>query len=612
MDITQAVPRRGHDPQQLLLRALLGLLAAAVSIAAGFVLFLLAVRLLFWGQALPGVQAAGLDVSGMNRQQIELALGERLTYAQSGLIVLRDGNRQWLARPEQLGVVIDIPAMAEAALAVGRQGGPLQWLDGQLRAWTEGRNQPVIVLFDQRAGRAYLQSVAAEVDRPTIEAELTIEGQQVRATPGQVGRQIDLAASLEALTPLVWRQHDGQVDLVVREAPPIVLSAAETAEVANRLLAESFVLAAAEDEPADELAPSELAAMLHFEADPEQGVYLINADASLIGQRLEPLGPELARNPENARFIFNDDTRQLDLLKPAVIGRDLNIEASIEAINRALSAGQHRVTLAFDTTDPQVRSDATAESLGITENVVATSTYFAGSSGSRIQNIGTAAEAFHGLLVAPGETLSMAEVLGDISLDKGYAEALIIFGNRTIKGVGGGVCQVSTTLFRAAFHGGYQIDERHPHAYRVLYYESGPGSPGPGLDATVFVPLVDFKFTNDSEYWLLLETYLYGNQLLWKFYSTSDGRSVSWTSTGPRNVVEAPEPLYKENDELDEGEIEQVDWEADGMDVTVTRTVTRDGVVIHDDVIRTHYLPWRAIYEYGPGTELPDDANTEE
>ncbi len=207
----------------------------------------------------------------------------------------------------------------------------------------------------------------------------------------------------------------------------------------------------------------------------------------------------------------------------------------------------------------------------------------------------------------------MADILGDISLDKGYEEALIIYGDRTIKGVGGGVCQVSTTLFRAAFFGGYQIDERNPHAYRVLYYEQGPSSPGPGLDATVFVPLVDFKFTNDSENWLLLETYLYGNrQLLWKFYSGSDGRTVEWTSSGPRNVKEAPEPLYKKNEEFEKGEIEQVDFEADGMDVTVTRTVRRGGQVLHDDTFKTHYLPWRAIYEYGPGTDLPDDAKTEE
>jgi vancomycin resistance protein YoaR len=205
----------------------------------------------------------------------------------------------------------------------------------------------------------------------------------------------------------------------------------------------------------------------------------------------------------------------------------------------------------------------------------------------------------------------MADALGDISLDNGYAEALIILGDRTIKGVGGGVCQVSTTLFRAVFFGGYEIVERHPHAYRVGYYEGGPGSPGPGLDATVFVPLVDFKFRNDTPSWLLMETYIYGNQLLWKFYSTSDGRTVQWSSH-ESNAVDAPKPLYKENSELDKDEIKKIDYEADGLDVVVYRTVTRDGETIHNDTIKTHYLPWRAIYEFGPGSDLPSNIEVEE
>jgi vancomycin resistance protein YoaR len=239
------------------------------------------------------------------------------------------------------------------------------------------------------------------------------------------------------------------------------------------------------------------------------------------------------------------------------------------------------------------------------------STYFYGSSPERIQNIALAASQFHGVLVAPGETFSMGDYLGDVSLDNGYAEALIIYGNRTIKGVGGGVCQVSTTLFRAVFFAGYPIVERYPHAYRVGYYETGTGSPGPGMDATVFLPLVDFKFTNDTPYWLLMETYIYGNQLLWKFYSTSDGRTVDWSSDRS-NEVKAPKPLYRENEDLPKDKIEQVDWEAKGLDVVVYRTVQRGDEVLHQDRIKTHYLPWRAIYEYGPGTDLPKDAKTED
>jgi vancomycin resistance protein YoaR len=360
--------------------------------------------------------------------------------------------------------------------------------------------------------------------------------------------------------------------------------------------------------------PQTLAGMLRFNLVQGTGgtEYEVGLDPAQLTAFLEPLAPELERRPQNARFIFNDDTRQLDLLQEAVVGRALDIPASLLSIESGLRQGRHQIDLAFQLEQPAVPSTATAAELGITQAVSVVSTYFGGSSSGRVNNIRTASSAFHGLLIPPGATLSMAEVLGDISLDKGYSEALIIFGDRTIKGVGGGVCQVSTTLFRAAFFGGYEIVERYPHAYRVGYYESGPNSPGPGLDATVFVPLVDFKFTNDTPYWLLMETYLYGTQLLWKFYSGSDGRQVQVSRPRISNEVEAPEPLYKENPELEEGEIEQVDWEADGMDVVVTRTVTRDGQILHEDLVRTHYLPWRAIYEYGPGTELPDDAITEE
>ena len=113
------------------------------------------------------------------------------------------------------------------------------------------------------------------------------------------------------------------------------------------------------------------------------------------------------------------------------------------------------------------------------------------------------------------------------------------------------------------------------------------------------------KFTNDTSYWLLMETYINrsSNRLTWKFYSTSHGRSMEWLTTGPVNVVEAKKPLYKLNNELESGEIKQVDYEADGADVRVKRSVFRGGSLYFSDTFHTHYEPWRAIYEYGPGTD---------
>jgi vancomycin resistance protein YoaR len=319
-------------------------------------------------------------------------------------------------------------------------------------------------------------------------------------------------------------------------------------------------------------------------------------------------------------MYFDDDTRELVLIEDDVVGMTLDIESSINAIYEQLQDGNHEIDLIVEKDIPEVTSEHTAEQLGITELVSSETTFFYGSDGARINNISTAAARFHGIFIPPGETFSMAEQLGDISLDTGYAEAWIIFGDRTIKGVGGGVCQVSTTLFRAVFFGGFPVVERHPHSYRVLYYEQNPsGSNNPrlaGLDATVYVPIVDFKFTNDTEHWLLMETYVNKGyrRLTWKFYSTSDGRTVDWDTTGLTNKVDPPPPIYEEKSNLSEGEVKQVDWAVEGATVTITRNVYRDGERLWQDTFRTKYRPWAAICQYGPGTEgmPPEEPNPDD
>jgi vancomycin resistance protein YoaR len=160
--------------------------------------------------------------------------------------------------------------------------------------------------------------------------------------------------------------------------------------------------------------------------------------------------------------MFNDDTRLLELIKPAVIGRNLDVAASIGAVNQAIAADQHNAPLTLAITQPEVGDTATGEQLGIKENIVSYTSYFRGSTNERLQNIEKAAANFHGLLVPPGATFSMASAMDNVSLDEGYAEAWIIFGGRTIKGVGGGVCQVSTTLFRSFFAGYPVVDATTP------------------------------------------------------------------------------------------------------------------------------------------------------
>jgi vancomycin resistance protein YoaR len=449
-----------------------------------------------------------------------------------------------------------------------------------------------------------------------MEASLKLEGTSVVTQPGQVGRELKIDATMVYLAGQLQTFSDGEVPLVVQELQPQLLDVSAQADTARQILSQPLTLTVLNATGVDsgpyvynpEIVANLIVAQRVQNGDQQAVQVVLNPRG--LRDLLVPVKTQVDRLASDAKFVFNDQTLQLDVMQESSVGRELDIDASIKAINEAVGRGEHSVSLVVNEAQPRVAATATGQELGITQLIWSETSYFYGSSAARMQNIEAAARQFHGLLVAPGETFSMGAHLGDVSLDNGFAEALIIYGGRTIKGVGGGVCQVSTTLFRAAFNAGFPIVERTPHAYRVSYYEqNASGGVDPrlaGLDATVYFPLVDFKFTNDSPYWILMETYMGSGSLTWKFYSTSDGRSVTYDTTGPTNVAPAPSPLFEENPELHKNEMKQVDWAANGADVNVTRTVWKNGAVYFQDTVTTHYEPWQAICQYGPDSKNPE------
>jgi len=588
------------------------LLGSVVIFFVAIVAFLVGFQAFYDGYIYPGVQIGWIDVAGMKTQDAAALLDYHLTYPQRGRVLLRDGDQIWVSAPSEVGLTFSGESNAQIAYDVGRSGSFSQQVSDQFNSWYRGVTLTPAMVFDERLTEKYLKELATEIDRPTIEASLEINGTDVVVKPGQVGRKLDIYATRALIQSQVQTLLDGEILLVIEEDEPAILDVSEQAEMARQILSSPLVVRVpgeVEDDPGPwRYSTEDLAEMLTIErvTTPEGATYQVGLDTDELRQFLVEIAPSLDKQASNARFIFNDDTRELEVIQPAVIGQSVDIEATIQAINEGLIAGEHKINLDLDYAMPEITDDMTATDLGITELVHSEVSYFRGSDSSRIQNIDTASSRFHGVLVAPGETFSMAEMIGDVSLDTGYAEAWIIYGDRTIKGVGGGVCQVSTTLFRTVFFSGFPVVERYPHAYRVYYYEqtySGHDASLAGLDATVYVPLVDFKFTNDTPYWLLMETYMGNNWLQWKFYSTSDGRSVDWNSSGLRNKQDPPTPVYQENPDLAKGEIKQVDWAVEGADVSITRYVYKDGSLFFEDSFGTHYEPWRAVCEYGPGTK---------
>lgn len=242
----------------------------------------------------------------------------------------------------------------------------------------------------------------------------------------------------------------------------------------------------------------------------------------------------------------------------------------------------------------------TAESMGIWQLLGRGISTYRGSIPSRKHNVALTSSKIDGTLVAPGAVFSFNETLGDVSQETGFQQAYVINEGRTILGDGGGVCQDSTTLFRAVLNAGLPVIERRAHSYRVGYYEQN--SP-PGFDATVYAPGTDFKFQNDTPAYLLIQAKADqgASTLTVELWGTGDGRVASVTKPAVTDVVAPPPDLYQDDPSLRSGQVKQVDWKAPGAKVTFSYAVTRGGQTIHEKTFVSLYRPWQAVFLRGTG-----------
>jgi vancomycin resistance protein YoaR len=264
-----------------------------------------------------------------------------------------------------------------------------------------------------------------------------------------------------------------------------------------------------------------------------------------------------------------------------------------------LLAGSTQAKLTVVDVPPAVDADRIAE-MGIRELVASGTTYFKGSSAARIRNIEVAAAQFDGVVVPPDGIFSFNKIVESVTSANDFEDSLIIWGDQTVVGVGGGVCQVSTTVFRAAYAAGLPIVERYNHGYIVDWYGE------PGQDATVFTPSVDFKFRNDTGAYLLIEPIVdsVAGEVTFNFYGTTPDRVVTIAAPVRSDIKEPEPPTYTVDESLAEGQKKQVEWEKPGMTVTIQRTIVENGTT-RTDTLTSRYVPWRAQYLVGPGTDIP-------
>ena len=317
---------------------------------------------------------------------------------------------------------------------------------------------------------------------------------------------------------------------------------------------------------------------------------------------MSPIAKTLYIVPTDALFTFQNG--RVSAFRPSEDGQELDIDqlkASISSRILTVTSADKPLTffiaIPVKTLRPSVTTDE-ANNLGIKELIGTGTSLFQGSIPSRIYNVTLAASRINGILVAPGETFSFNKALGDVSAFTGYKQAYVIQNGRTVLGDGGGVCQVSTTFFRALLNAGLPIVERHAHAYRVHYYEED--SP-PGIDATIYVPTIDLKFTNDTGNYILIQNTIdpYNLRLTFLLYGTKDGRQITMTDPVIVSQTPPPSPLYQDDPTLQKGTEKQIDFQAWGADVYFARQVSKKGRIIIADKFVSNFRPWQAVYLRG-------------
>jgi vancomycin resistance protein YoaR len=313
------------------------------------------------------------------------------------------------------------------------------------------------------------------------------------------------------------------------------------------------------------------------------------------------IAPKINQEVQDAKLVIVN--KRAKEFVPDRAGRELDTTASVTKIAGSLLTESREIELAVNVHKPEV-SLADTNKLGIHTLIAHGESNFAGSPKNRRHNIATGAAKFDGLIFDSGEVVSFMRELGAVDASTGFLPELVIKNDTTTPEFGGGLCQVSTTAFRAVLYGGLTITERRNHSYRVVYYEPA------GTDATVYDPYPDMKFTNDTPGSLLVDTYIEGNKLVFDFYGTDTGRKVEVDGPHISNITMPPDPIYIDTSTLAPGEEKKIETAHNGATAVVYRKVyDRDGELIHNDTIKSFYVPWAAKYLRGVAEAAPVETN---
>ena len=566
------------------------LFALAALVAAG-----LAANVAFADRALPRVAVAGVDVGTLQAAELRDRLLHEAArpWAAAAVVVRGPDGLQWSTTNGALGIAPDVDHAVAEALAYGHTGS----LPQRLVAWVDALRGHAAVPFAMRADTAVVEgwasAIAATVDRRASDGAMVTTYHGVDVTPAVVGRETDRAALRRALLA-PDTLGDRAIVLQIHETYPAVDPSGIRDAAAKAIAATTALTITVGEGSATEDAAG-LATLLVVEkavaapgdvdvipagaaAPAVRYVYRVRLDESRVSEWVSRLAAVLDHPAKSATYAVQPDGSLV--VVPAVEGVKIDQAQLVRDVTAQLFTSvpaPREIMTAFVADEPAFTTDhARQYASQMTQVATFTTTYPANA--ARHANITTGAMQFNDLVLAPGESFSFWNLLGPVTVERGYAFAGAIIDGRSDENViGGGLCQVSTTLFNAVARAGYDVLERHAHGYYIDRYPLG-------FDAAVFEPGVDFRWKNDTAYPVLIKAYPYAAALRFDLISVPSGRRVvigdpyQWNFRNPAPDQPA-DPAYLP------GAVVQ------GRDVARSWTVWEGDTIVHELTLTSHYVP---------------------
>ncbi|HLM33081.1 MAG TPA: VanW family protein [Gaiellaceae bacterium] len=578
----RAAPRRRRGFRTILPRRR-GLAGAGAAVAA----LVLIVGVVFSGsdaRIAAGVEVAGVKVSGLTPEQAQKKLSERAASLAEVPVTFTGGGRSWRISPKELELSVDWPATLAEARAEGDWPLPFRGLKRVAVRLFGAEVEPQADVYE--AGLKFeLGRIAASVDKKSESASITLDGLTPRLEPARDGTKLDLQAAEATVVSALAGFSRKPVALPIHVDKAAVGTEALRPVLGDVRTAVSRQVRFGWRGTTWMVSREQLAKLLSLPRGGSKELTIGGPYATLYFKRLSRA---FATPPKNAQFEVRSD-RSVRVVR-ARKGRVLDVPATASALLKAaLSSDNRSADLVIKEAEPALTTKE-AKELGITRELVRYSSFYTGTE-NRITNLKLATAHLDGTRIAPGATFSFNEQVGPRTEARGFRSAPVIVGGKYEEGIGGGVSQVATTVFNAAWEAGLKITERTAHALYISRYPLG-------RDATVNYPEIDLKFENDTNHWLVMKGVSTETGISISLLGAPTGRRVvsvpgELEVIGPAKIKRVPDPgLF-----VGEKVIEEVGSPARA--VVVIRRVYVGKRVLLEETWRTAYQSELRVVRYG-------------